>query len=105
MNHIIRVALLIVVIPVAVTAGAYYLTVELGDKCWLPRLGAVMVGIGVLIEGAILYNPKTRGTLDTMQPGRKWLEFAMVVVLFGTLLWAFGDCVKDIFGVSTCSRS
>ena len=95
-------ALVVITLSVSMIIIAYLLTIQFGDKCWLPRVGAVVVGISVLLEGWITYNSGRKGTNAPMQPQKKLLKYVLFLALWGTLLWAFGDLKKNLFGVPVC---
>jgi hypothetical protein len=92
---------IIIILSVIMVVISYFLTLIFGDKCWLPRVGALLVGFSVLLEGWIIYNPKNKG-FDTMQPEKKLLKYVLFLALWGTLLWAFGDLCKEMFGIPVC---
>jgi hypothetical protein len=102
MKKILFDAFIIITLSVLMVLISYVLTIQFGDKCWLPRVGAVLVGISVLLEGWIIYDPRKKGSFDTMQPEKKLLKYVLFLALWGTLLWAFGDLQKDLFGIPVC---
>lgn len=103
MKGYIKYFVIILVLTVVIVGVAYFLTVNFGDRCWLPRIGAVIVGLSVCLQGWIIFNPREEPeALDSMQTERKLLKYMIYLALFGTFLWAFGDFQKDLFGIPVC---
>ena len=95
-------AIIVAALYVFVVLMAYELTVMLGDRCWLPRLGALIVGFGVLLEGWIIYSPRRKENPQRISQEKQLLKYTLLLALWGTLLWAFGDFIKDLFGLPVC---
>ena len=80
------------------------LTVVFGDHCWPPRIGGVLVGLSVFLQGYLWAHPEQ--FQRELRTGHTTEQLAMhavyVVTLFGTLLWALGDFLPPFFGVSMC---
>ena len=81
------------------------LTLAFGDLCWPQRVGAVYVGLAVLLQGLISADPDrfarkfTNGT-TLRQHINQQSYFAAV---FGTLFAAFGDLLPIYYGLPLCS--
>lgn len=102
MKGILVYLFIISVISVALFPLAYLLTIYFGDKCWLPRIGALIVGCSVALQGWVLFDPRKRGCFDTRQPEKRVLKYVIGLALVGTLLWAFGDMQKILCGIAVC---
>lgn len=63
------------------------------DICWLPRFGAVLVGLAVFMQGYAYANPdKLNAVLSNETTLRQWIHHAVYTSsIFGTIYWAFGD--------------
>ena len=80
------------------------LTIVFGDHCWPPRIGGVLVGLSVFLQGYVWAHPdqfqrelRTRHTTEQLA-----VHAVYVVTIFGTFLWALGDFLPPFFGVSMC---
>jgi hypothetical protein len=87
------------------TFGATAILTKLfGDICWPPRLGGTLVGSAVIVQGYLIANPANfqrllRGGISL---GQRVNHAVYVATAFGTLLWAFGDLFRSIYGVALC---
>ena len=102
MKKLLLDAIIVAALYFFIVLMAYELTILFGDRCWLPRLGALIVGLSVLLEGWILYNPRRKKQSQLAHHQKQLLKFALFLSLWGTLLWAFGDFNKDLFGTPVC---
>jgi hypothetical protein len=84
---------------------AQLFTLVIGDYCWAPRIGGVLVGLSVFLQGYIWANPQQfQRTIHTGHTHEQVAIHAVyVVTLFGTLVWALGDFVPPLFGVPMCT--
>jgi hypothetical protein len=70
--------------------------------CWLPRVGGLLVGVAVFIQGYVgvrheQFDVPWRWGLTREQA---YLHVANVAVVLGTLVWAFGDLLPSVLWVS-----
>lgn len=61
--------------------------------CWLPRLGGLMVGTAVFIQGYLSAHEEclTSKAWDGNARRDHLLSFSWLLALVGTLFWTFGD--------------
>ena len=92
-------AMIIITLLVAVL-----LTRCFGDHCWPPRLGGILVGCSVLLQGYAWAHPeKFHKVLSTGHTTEQiTVQAVYVVTIFGTFLWALGDFLSPFFGVLMC---
>jgi len=69
--------------------------------CWAPRVGGVMVGCSLLMQGYIFANSdkfakKLRSGITFEQ---RLMHIIYVVAIWGTILNAFGDLIPSMYGV------
>lgn len=85
---------------------AELLTLVAGDHCWAPRIGGVLVGLSVFLQGYVWANPHQFQRF--VRSGHTYEQVAVqavyVVTLFGTFVWALGDFVPPLFGVPMCKQ-
>jgi len=62
---------------------------------WLARIGALIVGFGIIIDmlGMMLSIRGKIGRNEKITIYR-FFKVSMIIVFFGTLLWTFGDMVS-----------
>jgi hypothetical protein len=69
------------------------------EICWLPRVGGVLVGLSVFMQGYMHANicrfrtPRRWGLTREQVYAHVSYHFA----IFGTILWAFGDLLPKVF--------
>lgn len=87
------------IIVLSLIGASWLITHIFGDYCWFQRFGAVLVGIGIIVEAYALFEPgraiigfDAEGT----EPAK--MKIAIVCVVLGTILWAFGDLLFRPFG-------
>ncbi|KAF1723125.1 hypothetical protein CSC75_01180 [Pseudoxanthomonas wuyuanensis] len=81
------------------------LTVVAGDICWPPRLGAVLVGGAVFLQGFIFADPDrfTRKLRSGITLQQRIMHISFTAAVFGTLFGALGDLMPSIYGVAVCT--
>ena len=70
--------------------------------CWAPRIGGVMVGLSILLQGYVLVNPEkfTRKLKSGLSLEQRLIHIVFVVATIGTFLNAFGDLIPSAYGVN-----
>lgn len=72
--------------------------------CWSPRVGGLMIGCAVLIQGYIFANPNKFVVLlasgHTLE--QRFMQVVYMITLFGTSLVAFGDLIPSAAGANAC---
>ncbi|HTE40582.1 MAG TPA: hypothetical protein VK629_07125 [Steroidobacteraceae bacterium] len=70
--------------------------------CWLPRIGGILVGASVFVQGYMHANAdKFRGAWRWgLTREQAYAHFSYYLALFGTLLWAFGDLFPTVLWLS-----
>lgn len=83
-----------------------FLTKIFGDQCWLPRVGGILVGCAVFMQGYAFAHPeKFRRKLKSgLTLEQKLMHVVYVSSVIGTFAWALGDFVTSIWGVEMCRR-
>ena len=78
-----------------------------GDHCWPPRLGGLLVGISVFVQGYVYANHDafSKPSKYGLTREQRVLHKVYLLIVFGTLLWAFGDFIPHVYGVPTCQAS
>ncbi|HET6395814.1 MAG TPA: hypothetical protein VFF91_03125 [Pseudoxanthomonas sp.] len=81
------------------------LTVLVGDICWPPRFGAILIGCAVFAQGLIFADPNrfSRKLSSGITLQQRIMHISFVATIFGTLFGAFGDLFPSIYGVAVCS--
>jgi hypothetical protein len=75
------------------------------DVCWLPRMGGVLVGVAVVIQGYMAarteqFNEPWRWGI----PQRVvYTHFSSWAAAMGTIFWTFGDFFPDVLGLSNAA--
>jgi hypothetical protein len=88
-----------IVIILALLLASWLLTITIGDECWFQRIGAVLVGIGIIVEAFALFEPgRAIVGFDAEGTEPVKMKTAIVCAAFGTVLWAFGDLLFRPFG-------
>lgn len=86
---------------------AAILTLLFGDRCWPPRIGGILVGLSVFLQGYAWAHPEQ--FRKVVRTGHTTEQLAMqavyVVTTFGTFMWALGDFLPPMFGVPMCRLS
>jgi hypothetical protein len=67
--------------------------------CWLPRIGGILVGLSVFMQGYMHAN------IDRFRIPWRWgltreqvyAHVSYHFAIFGTFLWAFGDLLPSVF--------
>jgi len=82
------------------------LTKAFGDYCWAPRLGGLIVGMAVFAQGYAYANSErfSRRLASGLTVEQRLLHVVYVSSFFGTFLWALGDFIPTMYGVSVCVR-
>lgn len=85
-------------------ALSFVATATWGDLCWLPRLGGLMVGAAVLVQGRIEAVPHKyeHENKEGISLKRRVMSRVYWLAFFGTIYWALGDLQKDIWGMPVC---
>ena len=79
------------------------LTVSFGAICWLPRLGALIVGIAISLFAWDVFDPsKINSDFDPDTSDLLRKKLAVVLALLGIVLWGFGDLIPEIGGIRVC---
>lgn len=81
------------------------LTLIFGDICWPTRVGAIIIGAAVFLQGYIAADPErfSRGLPDGTTLQQRLQQVSYVAAVFGTLFGAFGDLFSPIYSVSVCA--
>jgi hypothetical protein len=90
------------------TSAAIAATTKIvGDYCWPPRFGGFLVGIAVFVQGYMWAHPESfrKITGNGLTREQRVLHQVYVVTVMGTFLWAMGDFIPAINGVTTCQKS
>ena len=63
------------------------------EICWTPRIGGLLVGIAVFMQGYVAVNDDKFNVrwLWRLSRGQAHLHVSNGFAVFGTGLWAFGD--------------
>ena len=84
------------------------LTFLFGDICWPQRLGAVYVGVAVLVQGLMAADEDrfSRRLADGTNLRGHINGLCFFAAVFGTVFAAFGDLIPSSFfyGAQMCSR-
>ena len=80
------------------------LTKLLGDQCWAPRVGGMLVGFAVFAQGYAYANAErfSRKLSSGLTLEQRVLHVVYVSSVLGTFLWALGDFMPTMFGVEVC---
>jgi hypothetical protein len=83
---------------VATFAFSNVLTALWPSVVWLPRIGGVLVGISVFMQGYVSVN---RDNFDVpwrwgLTREQVYLHCANFFAVFGTFMWAFGDLLPPV---------
>jgi len=77
-----------------------------GELCWPQRIGAVYVGVSVIVQGYLAADRERFRTLlsDGNSLGRHINQFSFTLAAFGTFFAAFGDLLPPsyYYGVAMC---
>ncbi|MEJ6655296.1 MAG: hypothetical protein QNL70_04765 [Pseudomonas sp.] len=67
------------------------------EICWTPRLGGLLVGVAVFMQGYVGVNEKKFSACWRwgLTRGQAYLHVANVFAVFGTGMWAFGDLLPS----------
>ena len=97
-------ALLAAVFTFGTPAICVALTIVFGDLCWPQRLGAVYVGLAVLLQGFISADTDrfSRELSDGTTLRGHLYQQSFFAAVFGTLFAAFGDILPLYYGVPVC---
>ena len=87
-------------------AATSLLTRLLGDICWPPRVGALLIGGAVFIQGFIAADATrfARVLADGTTLQQRILQISFLAAIFGTLFAAFGDMLSPLYGVPLCGK-
>lgn len=98
-------SLILSIILVATSFGiSAILTVMFPEICWTPRIGGILVGVAVFLQGYVFANPNkfTRTLRSQITLEQRVMHIAYTATIFGTLLWTFGDLMPSVFGIPNC---
>ena len=104
MKHFFGWIIVAIIIVAFLLLTTVILTVSFGQICWLPRLGALLVGIAVSIMAWNLFDlTNTTTGFDPDTTNMLKIRLAVVLTLLGIVLWAFGDLIPEIGGIQVCA--
>jgi hypothetical protein len=95
-------------VAAALTLGTFgsaaLLTLAFGDRCWPPRIGGILVGLSVFLQGYCWAHPEDfQRVLRTGHTTEQLTTHSVyVATLFGTFVWALGDFLPPFLGVAMC---
>lgn len=87
-------------------AGVYGLTMLFGDYCWGPRIGGVLVGLAVFLQGLVYAHADRmqRRLRSGLTLEQRLLHVVYVSSIWGTFVWAIGDFMTVIWGLEVCRK-
>lgn len=87
-------------------ALTYGLTMLFGDHCWGPRIGGVLVGLAVFLQGLVYAHGDDMQRLlrSGITLEQRLLHVVYVSSVWGTFVWAFGDFVTVLWGLEVCRK-
>jgi len=87
-------------------AVVYGLTRFVGDYCWAPRVGGVLVGLAVFTQGIVFAhgNRMQRMLRRGITLERRMMQLCYFMSIWGTFVWAVGDFITPIWGLEVCSK-
>ena len=98
-------AIMALTITLATYSAAIICSFFWPEICWLPRIGGLLVGMSLVIQGYVEVNPEKfsvpwRWGLNRRQV---YLHFSMFAAVFGTIIWTFGDLFPKVLWITNTS--